>query len=168
MTYGHLSGYYGPPPLRCPCCGKAELSAPVKIRAGLRAFCPNGWASLAHLRSGVKAATLPLDTASQARSEKWCAIEAKKMVMSFCPQKAAISALNRLGITSALIERTSGCVRGFPCPCAWLDSCYVCHKCPSHCACPGGPERDLQRAQKKWLEREKEDEDGKDPDIVSS
>lgn len=32
-----------------------------------------------------------------------CSVEAKKMVISFCPQKAAIPVLNRLRITSALI-----------------------------------------------------------------
>ena len=33
-------------------------------------------------------------------------------------------------------ERTSGCVRGFPCQCTWvLHSCPVCSKCPKHCQC---------------------------------
>lgn len=39
-------------------------------------------------------------------SENWCAIETKKMVISFSPWKAVISALNRLGITSALISES--------------------------------------------------------------
>jgi len=47
-------------------------------------------------------------------------------------------------------ESTSGCVRGFPCTCKW-DYCYVCHKCVLHCACPGGPERDIKKAYAKLL-----------------
>lgn len=50
-------------------------------------------------------------------------------------------------------ERTSGCVRGFPCACKW-DYCYVCHKCVTHCTCEGGPERDRKRAERKWLLKE--------------
>lgn len=53
-------------------------------------------------------------------------------------------------------EQQTGCVRGFPCTCTW-DYCYVCHKCTEHCACPGGPERDIRSAHAILLARLQKD-----------
>src|SRR5438309_4825351 len=37
-------------------------------------------------------------------------------------------------------ERTSGCLRGFPCQCGW-GFCKKCFKCFTHCQCAKQPEK---------------------------